>query len=174
MLGPDSAPDAPQLPVFVDDTGRRHRWLRLSGWVVGGLAAAYLALFVVSLTTAPGVLPLSLPGVGRLLPNASAPDIPVRGHGKQRPGQVVTTSTPAPAATAPAATPRPTPDNTPTLTTSRRPTARPTPTRSAGRTNAPSPRPTTPTPRGSPKAHPTSSPRGTGRPTAHPTHSPHR
>ena len=68
-------PQAAQTPVFVDDTGRRHRLVRLVGWVVGGLTLAYLALLGVSLIGSPGLVPLSLPAIGRVLPDPSAPQI---------------------------------------------------------------------------------------------------
>lgn len=166
-VGPDPAVDPGRFPIFVDETGRRRRWLRLTGWVVGVLAGAYISLFVVSLLSSPGLLPLSLPGVGRLLPNAAAPDIPVAGGGKQRPADVVTTGTPSPGpgAVLPSAAPTPLPTTRPTSSTS----AQPTPSRTVGRTNAPSAAPTvTPSQRSSPSTRPTA--RGTGKPTARPTH----
>jgi len=172
-VGPDPAPDEARFPVFVDDTGRRHRRLRWTGWLVGALAAAYVALFAVSIASSPGLLPLSIPGVGRLLPNSSAPDIPVAGHGKQHPAQVVSSVTPTPTPVATAPVPTPTPAATSTPRRSARPTAQPTPTRTVGRTNAPSATPTaTPTTRGSPTAHPT--PRGSGKPSTRPTHAARR
>src|SRR6185437_2998862 len=66
---------APQSPVFVDDTGRRHRMVRVVGWVVGGLTLSYLALLGVSLVGSPGLVPLSLPAIGSVLPGPSAPQI---------------------------------------------------------------------------------------------------
>src|SRR3954454_8090447 len=75
---PPAQPPSPQaaaIPVFVDDTGRRHRLGRLGGWVVGGVTVAYLALLGISLVGSPGLLPLSLPAIGRILPDGSAPQI---------------------------------------------------------------------------------------------------
>src|SRR3954470_14875918 len=75
---PPALPPSPQAaptPVFVDDTGRRHRLVRLIGWTVGGLTLAYLGLLGVSLIGSPGLVPLSLPAIGRVLPNPSAPQI---------------------------------------------------------------------------------------------------
>lgn len=164
--GPDPEGPHERFPVFVDDTGRRHRWLRVAGWIVGVLAAAYVGLFVASIVGSPGLIPLSLPGVGRLVPNAAAPDIGVPGHGRQRPDVVVATTTPTPPPAIPgtaAPTPSPSasrPGPSPTVT--------PTPTRTRGRSPSPSAT-ASPTSRGSPTAKP--SPHGTGKPTAHPTRS---
>src|SRR3954468_211530 len=75
---PPALPPSPQAaptPVFVDDTGRRHRLVRLIGWVVGGLTVAYLSLLGISLVGSPGLIPLSLPAIGRILPDGSAPEI---------------------------------------------------------------------------------------------------
>jgi len=166
-------------PVFVDDSGRRHQRLRVAGWVVAVLAAAYLALFAISLVASPDVLPLSLPGVGRLLPDAGAPRINGAGHHKQRPDEVLSTRsptptpTPSPASTAPVGTPTVSPSPEPS---SARPTGPPTtrptvaPSTPPGRTRTPVATATPTKRRGSPTAHPTS--RGTGKPTARPTRSP--
>src|SRR3954447_26161471 len=95
---PPAQPPSPQaapIPVFVDDTGRRHRLVRLGGWVVGGVTVAYLSLLGISLVGSPGLLPLSLPAIGRILPDGSAPQIGTAvkfGHdgGARRPaGQAV-------------------------------------------------------------------------------------
>src|SRR3954453_22913653 len=78
------SPQAAPIPVFVDDTGRRQRLVRLVGWVVGGVTVAYLALLGISLVGSPGLLPLSLPAIGRILPEGSAPEIGTAvnfGHG---------------------------------------------------------------------------------------------
>jgi len=168
--GPDPVRDAHRFPIFVDDSGRRRRWLRWTGWLIGALASAYLALFVLSVVSSPGLLPLSLPGVGRLLPNAGAPDIPVAGGGHKHPADVVTTSTPSPTP-ATVTTPLPAVAPTPTRSSPVSGSARPTPSRTVGRTSAPSAVPTkTPTAKGSPTSHPTA--HGTGKPTARPTHTP--
>ena len=164
----DPAAGDERFPVFVDDTGRRRRWLRALGWLIGSIAAAYVALFAISLVGSPGLLPLSIPGVGRLLPSSGAPDIAGAGHGRQRPSDLVATPSPSP-------TPRPALTGGPGLG----PAATPRPTRAAGPsptasaspgqpTSRPSARPTvTPTARGSSSSHP--SPRSTRKPTAHPT-----
>ena len=160
-----------RFPVFVDDTGRRRRWLHGVGWFFGILAAAYITLFAVSIVGSPSLLPLTVPGVGRLVPNAAAPDIRVPGHGRQRAATVVATASPRPA-TAPTGvtstpsafakpSPQPTtPARTPAPRASAHPTGKPTAAPSAVPT-------TTPTTHGSPSAHPT--PNGTGKPTAQPT-----
>src|SRR3954452_12145978 len=100
---PPALPPSPQAaptPVFVDDTGRRHRLVRLIGWTAGGLTLAYLALLGVSLIGSPGLVPLSLPAIGRVLPDSSAPHIGaatkfVRGGPDQ---SVIVEQSPAPGA----------------------------------------------------------------------------
>src|SRR3954447_12923242 len=90
---PPALPPSPQAaptPVFVDDTGRRHRLVRLIGWTVGGLTLTYLGLLGVSPIGSPGLVPLSLPAIGRVLPDSSAPHIGtptkfVRDSGNQGP-----------------------------------------------------------------------------------------
>jgi hypothetical protein len=162
-------------PVFVDESGRRRRIVRMAGIAVAVLALLYVCLVGVSLFVSPGILSLRLPGVGSLLPNAAAPnvaggtspDTPAgqllrrgtggstggtgAGTGLQQPG-TGPTSAPAPTRTA---TPTPRVTASPTVRASR--SATPTPT-VTGRST------------GSPTAHPT--PRGTGQPTARPTHTP--
>src|SRR3954469_19603858 len=95
---PPAQPPSPQaapIPVFVDDTGRRHRLVRLVGWIVGGLTVAYLALLGISLVGSPRLPPLSLRASGRFLPDGPAPEIGPgvkfgRGGGEPRPaGQAV-------------------------------------------------------------------------------------
>lgn len=176
MLLVTSSPDFPSSaggssPVFVDESGRRHRRARIVGWVVGAIAALYLALFVVSLVASPGVIPLSLPGVGRLLPDGRAPDIS-GGSGHRHPAQVVETSSPTPepvpatTATVPPvpSTTSPVPRTTRTVST---PPAPPSPRKTASPTSGPTATPTTKR-TGRPTANPT--PRGTGKPTGRPTH----
>src|SRR5437763_11703760 len=82
-------PQAAPTPVFVDDTGRRHRNVRLIGWVLGAVMLAYLALLGISLVGSPGVVPLSLPAIGRLLPGPAAPLIQAPSSVASRPGDVV-------------------------------------------------------------------------------------
>lgn len=48
-----------RTPVFVDDTGRRHRLVRGVGWLVGSLVMAYLALLAVTLSGGPQIVPLA-------------------------------------------------------------------------------------------------------------------
>ncbi|MFI1420704.1 hypothetical protein ACH4VX_22500 [Streptomyces sp. NPDC020731] len=66
----------PDLPVFVDSTGRRARVLRRTGYGVAGAAAAYLAVLGLSLLGAtpfaPGSLLPPLPG------ESTAPSAPER------------------------------------------------------------------------------------------------
>ena len=161
-------------PVFVDPSGRRRRLVQVVGWTLSALSVAYLALFVVSLISSPGLLPLSLPGIGRILPGAGAPAITSAGHRPRRPEDVLRSPTPT---SSPTAGQLPGNGNTaPSLTpTPGAPgSARATPTPSPRRTPRTTPS-ATPAPKGtgSPTAHPT--PKGTGSPTAHPTHtrSPH-
>lgn len=185
-MPPSSDFDPPPGPVFVDETGRRRRVVRAVGFVVAALTGLFLALVGVSLVASPGLLPLHLPGVGPLLPNAAAPKIAVGTDHRKPAGQLVGPGT---AVASPTATPGgvPVPTATPAAGASSRstpatrgtgsPTARPTPRRTGSPTATPTPRRTgSPTARpttrstGSPTAHPTR--RGTGKPTAHPTHAP--
>jgi hypothetical protein len=48
--------------VFVDDSGRRLRRVRMVGWLLGTMAGLYVALMIASVVVPPGVLPGSLPG----------------------------------------------------------------------------------------------------------------
>jgi hypothetical protein len=73
LPAPPPALQAAPTPVFVDDTGRRHRLVRVVGWVVGGLTLAYLTLLGISLVASPGLVPLSLAAIGRVLPGPAAP-----------------------------------------------------------------------------------------------------
>ena len=75
--------------MFVDDTGRRHRVVRVVGWVVGGLTLAYLTLLGVSLVGSPGLVPLSLPAIGNVLPGPSAPQIADATKVTHNPGELV-------------------------------------------------------------------------------------
>ena len=157
-------PDAAPSPVFVDDSGRRHRFVRVVGWCLGILMLAYLALLGISLVGSPGLVPLSLPAIGRLLPGPAAPLVggPSQGH---RPGELVAPSA-APTngtggssggsvVTTPA-TPAPHPTSHPGVTATPRPTASATVTQR---------------PQATPTAHGT--PRATHSPSAQPTKSPH-
>ena len=160
---------AAPTPVFVDDTGRRHRLVRLVGWVVGGLTVAYLALLGISLVASPGLIPLSLPAIGGVLPGPSAPQIAdattvSHGPGELLPGELlpgdprVTSLLPATAtepasgnrqATFPSGTAAPHPTRSPAA-------PRPSATPSASRA-----------PQGNPS--PAGTPRGSHSPTPHPS-----
>src|SRR5438067_12879941 len=96
-------PDAAPAPVFVDDSGRRHRVVRAIGWVLGAVVAGYLGLLGVSLVGSPGFVPLSLPALGRILPGPAAPQIAGASDAGHNPGDLVSpaAATP-PATTAPA------------------------------------------------------------------------
>jgi hypothetical protein len=149
-------------PVFVDDSGRRRRVFRVFGWLTGAIAVGFLVLVGISLVASPGLLPLSLPGVGSLLPNASAPQIVTKaepGHKKVP----AATLLPTPAARAGGSTgTSPTPSAT--LTRGNRLTAMPTPSATVTRGNRPT---VTPTPSASATAtsHGNPSPHGSPRPT---------
>jgi hypothetical protein len=144
------------------------------GFGLAGLAGLFLALIVASLVASPGLLPLRLPGVGSLLPNAAAPKI-AGGPGHKAPaGQLVGPGarvSPSPATDAPVssptrvATPAASPTTHPTPHGTGAPTAHPTPTGTGSTTANPTPRGT-----GSPTTHPTS--HGTGKPAARPTQTP--
>lgn len=71
-------------PVFVDASGRRQRRLRLGGSILGCLCGLYLGLVGLSLLLAPGVLSVSVPGMGALLPGPHAPQMP---YGLGRPAK---------------------------------------------------------------------------------------
>src|SRR5438309_9437160 len=83
------SPQAAPTPVFVADTGRRHRTVRIIGWVSGAFVVAYFALLAISLVGSPGVVPLALPAIGRLLPGPAAPLIGGPSSASSRPGDVV-------------------------------------------------------------------------------------
>jgi hypothetical protein len=51
-------------PVFVDDSGRRHRWARLAALGAGTVVAVYLAVVVLTFVGAPGLRELETPGLG--------------------------------------------------------------------------------------------------------------
>lgn len=159
----------PKVPIFVDDSGRRHRVVRAVGWVVGLLMLIYLVLLGVSLVGGPGLLPLSIPALGRLLPDPSAPLIKLDERGGKRLSEVLSgaSATPSPAAQTvgrPGA--RPSPSSTVVAThptpgasqvPSRRPTAQPTVQPTAKPTTRPTPR-ATPTPHPHPHAVPSPAP----------------
>lgn len=159
--------DAAPAPVFVDDSGRRHRFVRLVGWCLGILMLAYLALLGISLVGSPGLLPLSLPAIGRLLPGPAAPLVggPERGH---RPGELVAPSAgPANGAGSSSGGSVATPTVTPTPHPTAHPVVTPTshPTASATVTQRPQPTPAHGTPRAThtPSGQPTKNPHGSPR-----------
>jgi hypothetical protein len=94
MSGSQDKSLPPPFPVFVDMTGRRRRVVRIIGWALGGLVTLYLCLLVVSLLSSPGLLPLSLPGVGRLLPDGAAPTIIDATRKVTKPGELINGGTP--------------------------------------------------------------------------------
>lgn len=155
-------------PIFVDDSGRRHRAVRAVGWAAGTVVVAYLVAVVVSLFGGPNLVPLSLPSVGRLVPGPTAPDLgPVL-----REVAAVPSATPSAEPTASDATaatgggpgepqragvptsqrvsPIPRPTRTP-ATTSSAPAVHPTPTPTVRTTTHPTP---------TPNPHKTSHPHG--------------
>ena len=177
---PPPCPQAAPTPVFVDDTGRRHRLVRLIGWTAGGLTLAYLALLGISLIGSPGLVPLSLPAIGRVLPDSSAPQIGapskfVRGGPEQSTvveqlptpgGGTGITSGPATSNRRVAATPvaRHTPTPAPSASASspaHTPQGNPSPAGTPRATHTPAPHPSTNNGHGSPrnvKGSPTPSP----------------
>lgn len=152
----------PATPVFVDPSGRRHRWVRFACWVLGLLFALYVAVVVLSLFLPPGALRLRVPGLGPVLSGPEAPGLP-DAHGRpQRPVAVlpvptglqttppgtVGTGSPGNGVVGAAPTPPPGRSSSPT------PSGRPGPTGG---------------PKGTPSPTPAPSPMGTSSPTAHPT-----
>ncbi|HET7408406.1 MAG TPA: hypothetical protein VFJ21_14885 [Mycobacteriales bacterium] len=119
-------PASPASPVFVDDSGRRHRIVRASGWVLAVVVVLYLGLLGVSLVGNPDVVPLSLPAIGHLLPGPGAPliDTPRHDHGTS--GDVLATVPQQRAGTAPPA-PTTATARTTTASTSVAPALSPTP-----------------------------------------------
>jgi hypothetical protein len=165
-------------PVFVDPSGRRARWLARAFWSLGFVMALYTALVVVSLVVPAGVLPLSLPGLGRLLPGPTAPLIVDSKGGHGSPEHVLAPASPSPDATVrtvPAAgttvstSPSPLPHVLPTaaattLPPRATPTAAPAGTKpTTAATGAPA-TPGPPTTQPTPRAHPHATAHPTGRP----------
>jgi len=150
---------ATPVPVFVDPTGRRARRTRVLGVGAAATCALYLLLVAMSLVAAPGVLPLTVPGLGSLLPGPTAPQLSDTERRAVRHVAVTTppTSPRAGAVGGPATSPL-TRASTSTVTVAS-PTATPTPAATVTPTGAPTPVPT---------ATPSPSPRRTGKPTAPP------
>ena len=162
--------EAGVAPVFVDPSGRRARLARALGLAVAAVCGLYLLLVGITLVAPPGVLPLSIPGLGRLLPGPGAPKLSDNLGRSVRPASVLT---PAPSAGTP--TPTPTPATARGPGSSSRPSASATPG-SAVPTGRPTPTPTlvvTGRPTAVPSAAATGKPspaaRRTGKPTATPT-----
>jgi hypothetical protein len=167
-----STSDVPTRPVFVDPSGRRHRRVVRTAWLLAGLGAAYVALVVVSLLLPPSLSRLTVPGLGPVLPGPAAAPLG-RDEGEQERPEVLLERSPSPAGPAPS--PRPTAFRSP----SPRPTAAPASPPAAGTTATPAPVPgstpaQTPTPApapatGAPTAAP--EPRATAAPSEPPGHS---
>jgi hypothetical protein len=88
-------------PVFVDESGRRARWMRRAGAGFGVLFVAYLALVIAGLMGASFVDKIGVPRLGRLdrEPSEASTDPPVLPN-----GALVTTTAPPPTAEPPAQT----------------------------------------------------------------------
>ncbi len=141
-------------PVFLDASGRRHRRVRTTGWVLAVVVLGYMVLLGISLSASPGFLPFSFGGA-KILPNAAAPKIP-SARPSSRP--LEPPSSPGVNGPAPAGG-----FGLPT-TASRGTSHRTVPTRGPRHAGSLTPRPGTPPP------HPTPThPSHTGKPSAHPT-----
>jgi hypothetical protein len=140
-------------PVFVDVSGRRRAILRRVGIGIGVLAAAYIALLVVSLAGGPRPPGIPLPEAiagdadqSQTKPDGSAPGTPATRPSKPTPGSSPSSTTPAEPGSTPAR-----PSASPTLSGAPPgaavppapvfPTATPTPTPAS-----PAPTPASPTP----------------------------
>lgn len=156
--------DAVPGPVFVDPSGRRQRLLGTVGFVVAAGFALYLVVITIALMAPPGVLPLAVPGLGRLLPGPGAPALSDSASGPAVPAVVLGPAASAgrAAAVAPMQAPSaavPT-DQSGVVGTVRPPRPSTTPTRAA--------------PASVVAVTPTSPPTATGRPTAVATATPTR
>lgn len=155
-------------PVFVDDSGRRHRWARRAGVTIVALGATYAAVLVVAALIG---IPLNAPGLPFLTQHhATAEHSPAAPrHATDEP---VGSSVPAESATSavPSPTGRPThstPSASPSAATLLR-TTHPTPTSAATTHTARSVVRSKAT--ATPTAHPTqAATQSTSHPTAHPT-----
>ena len=159
-----------RVGVLVDETGRRHRWLRRGGSAISLLCALFMLSVVASIFAPDGFIGLSLPVVA---PNGTTPELP-QAVSAPLPADLLAPGIPtaptmpktAPTAPAPTTTPAPTtakttptaPGPTTTIRTkpgSGPPTTVPTPT---GTTTSPTPTTvvtTTTTPkRGPPTSNP--------------------
>ncbi len=66
------ADDPSVRPVFVDESGRRSRWVSRGGWVITSLFVGYLLLVITALVGPSGLSRITLPGLGPLLPGPGA------------------------------------------------------------------------------------------------------
>lgn len=166
----------PPTPVFVDDSGRRHRFVRGFGWALAAVVTVYLALLGVSLVGSPGLVPLSLPAVGKVLPGPAAPLVSDGSGSGRSAGELVPTAAtpgariPAGPATAvvtaavPLVARRQSHSRTGTgATTTSAPTPRSTPTATPAPTH-------TSQGKGTPQASPRPTHSSTAHPTPHSTH----
>lgn len=157
---PAQADEPAPTPVFVDDSGRRHRAVRVLGWCLGAIMVGYLALLGISLVGSPGLIPLSLPSLGRVLPGPAAPLITGPAHAPASTGDLLS-AVPGGSASAPPAAAAVAASTSTTGKARSRATARPlraaTPVPAATPTASASPAQTTqPAPRA--RTHPTHSP----------------
>lgn len=176
--GPVRLPENPgPAPVFVDDTGRRHRFVRGFGWILAAVITVYLALLTVSLVGSPGLVPLSLPAVGRVLPGPAAPLLSDGSRAGRTAGELVPTAAtpaarvPAGAGTAVVSAAQAPSGQSQLATRARSGTPAPAPTTAPHATATPAP---TPTHTSQGKSTTTTSPRPSHGSTTHPTpHSTH-
>jgi hypothetical protein len=150
-----STSDVPTRPVFVDPSGRRHRRVVRTAWLLAGLGAAYVGLVVVSLLLPPSLSRLTVPGLGPVLPGPAAAPLG-RDEGEQE--RVVPAATPAPVpGSTPAQTPTPTPAPAPSTgapTAAPEPRATAAPSEPPGQSQAPGQASRSPQPRPSPSRGP--------------------
>jgi hypothetical protein len=116
------------VAVFVDEEGRRARWVRRAGTGVGLACLAYLLLLGAALVGVPWVPRAQLPGVATVTPRHQARP-PSLGPAAIRSTPVTAPSSPSPAVT---------------TTTAATTTSRPAPTPTSTPTGGPAPATTTP------------------------------
>jgi hypothetical protein len=133
--------------VFVDPTGRRHRLVARTAWVLAGLGVAYVALVVLSLLLPPSLSRLAVPGLGPVLPGPAAAPLAQAEGEDDGPAELLTRS-PTPARPVPTAVPL----------RSARPTVGPLPGASAVSTPAPVPSPASTPPTATPSQAATAAP----------------
>lgn len=159
------------VPVFVDPSGRRARWVRVAFGSVAGLASLYVATVALSLVLPAGALHLSIPGLGPVLAGP-APALVRPPHGGPA-GLVVPAPSPEPSDVSTDLAPSRTPGTgsqpaggTPLGAT---PVVRVTP--AAGSTPPVATRPSTApsAAAGHPSSHPAGGPSASGHPTPQPS-----